>query len=308
MRKTNAHQRARLCTAAVASWFVLGWSSAAQAQAGRLFLAVPVDSNIAIVTYNGTRSNTWIDESLSVPGTESRSQTGSILYSRIMDVFGRTGGPGISIPYSGILTVDQQTGQVVQDSTGFGDPSLTFDVNFFGAPAMTAEQFRSFVPVTYSGLHLTLGTPWGNYDPNSPTNIASNRWSFKALVNYSITSDGGQTWIDFYPSVRFFGDNDEYLGSKRLSQRPIFGMEAHYSATIATRTWWSIGLIASAGGATEIDGAQTAVSQDTLRFALGAGFPAWPGGTGILAWNRTIARSDGAARSNNFMVQFIHKF
>lgn len=308
MHKRNARRFAGPVAAVVASSLALGWSSGAYAQTGRLFLAVPVDSNIAIATYNGSRSNTWIDEALTVPGTESRSQTVSFLYSRIMDVWGRTGGPGISIPYSGILTVDQQTGRVVQDSSAIGDPSLTFDVNFFGAPAMTPDQFRSFVPVTYSGLHLTLGTPWGNYDPNSRTNIGSNRWSFKALVNYSITSDGGQTWLDFYPSVRVFGDNDEYLVTQRLSQRPIFGLEAHYSATIAPRTWWSIGLIASAGGAIEINDAETAVSQETLRFALGAGFPAWPGGTGIVAWNRTIARTDGAARSNNFMVQFIHKF
>ena len=301
-------RHAVLLPAAFSALLAMGGSGAAQAQTGRLFLAVPVDSNIAIATYNGTRSNTWLDDSLSVPGTESRSQTGSVLYSRIMDVFGRTGGPGLSIPYAGILSTDPSTGQVLQDRSGFGDPSLTFDVNFFGAPAMTAEQFRNFVPVTYSGLHLTLGTPWGSYDPASRTNIGSNRWSFKALVNYSITNDGGQTWLDFYPSVRVFGDNDEYLVTQRLSQRPIYGLEAHYSATVATRTWWSVGLIASAGGAIEIDGAQTAVSQETLRFALGAGFPAWPGGTGILAWNRTIAQTDGAARSNNFMVQFIHKF
>jgi hypothetical protein len=307
MLDRNARWMPRL-SAVVACSLALGWASAALAQAGRLFLAVPVDSNILIATYNGSRSNTWLDESLSTPGTESRSQTGSVLYSRIMNVFGHTGGPGFSVPYSGILTIDQSTGQVVQNRTAMGDPSLTFDVNFFGAPAMTPEQYRGFVPVTYSGLHLTLGTPWGSYDANSRTNIGSNRWSLKALINYSITNDGGQTWLDFYPSVRVFGDNDEYLGVKRLSQRPTFGLEAHYSATIAARSWWSIGLIASAGGAIEIDGAETNVSQETLKLALGAGFPAWPGGTGILAWNRTIARADGAARSNNFMVQFIHKF
>ena len=280
----------------------------AQAQAGRLFLAVPVDSNLVIGTYNGSRSNTWIDESLAVKGTESRSQTGSILYSRIMDVFGHTGGPGISLPYSSLLTTDKTTGQVVQDRSAMGDPALTFDVNFFGAPAMTAAQFREFVPTTYSGLHLTLGTPWGTYDPNSRTNIGSNRWSLKALINYSITNDGGKTWIDFYPSVRFFGDNDAYLGAKRLSQRPVVGLEAHYSATIAPRTWWSVGLIGSAGGATEVDGQGTGGSNTTVKFALGAGFPAWPGGTGILAWNHTMLQPEGAPESNNFMVQFIHKF
>jgi hypothetical protein len=308
MQGTHSKRHAGAAAAVLAGLLSLGWSAAAQAQAGRLFLAVPVDSNIAIATYNGTRSNTWLDESLSVPGTESRSQTGSFVYSRIMDVFGHTGGPGVLIPYSGTLTVDQQTGRVVQDKSAMGDPSLTFDVNFFGAPAMTAEQFRSFTPVTYSGLHLTLGTPWGDYDPNSRTNIGSNRWSLKALVNYSITNDGGKTWIDFYPSVRIFGDNDQYLGSNRLSQRPILGLEAHYSATIATRTWWSVGLIGSAGGATEVDGAGSGGSQKTLKLALGAGFPVWPGGTGVVAWNRTIARADDAALSQNFMVQFIQKF
>ena len=98
------------------------------------------------------------------------------------------------------------------------------------------------------------------------------------------------------------------MALRQRSQRPILGLEAHYTDTVAPRTSWSLGLIASAGGAIEIDDVETAVSQETLRFALGAGFPAWPGGTGILAWNRTIALTDGAARSNNFMVQFIHKF
>jgi hypothetical protein len=282
--------------------------SSVQAQAGRMFLSVPVDSNLAIATYNGTRSNTWVDEALPQAGTDSRSQTSSFVYSRIMDVFGRTGGPGIMIPYTDLLAVDRPSGQVVQDASGVGDPALTFDVNFFGAPALTAEQFRSFVPQTYSGLHLTLGMPLGSYDANARTNIGSNRWSLKTLINYSITNDEGRTWLDFYPSVRIFGDNDAYLGTRRLSQRPMYGLEVHYSATIATRTWWSAGLIGSTGGATEIDGVDAGPAQRTLKAALGAGFPAWPGGTVIVAWNRTILRSDGAAQATNFMLQGIHKF
>lgn len=278
------------------------------AQAGRLFLGVPIDSNLVIATFNGTRSNTWVDEAIPQAGTAARSQTGSFVYSRIMDVFGHTGGPGIMLPFTDLLAVDRPSGQVVQDIAGMGDPALTFDVNFFGAPALTAEQFKTFVPVTYSGLHLTLGTPWGRYDPNARTNIGSNRWSLKTLINYSITDDDGKTWIDFYPSVRIFGDNETYLGARRLSQRPIFGLEAHYSATIATRTWWSAGLIGTTGGAIEIDGVDAGPAQRTLKVALGAGFPAWPGGTVIVAWNRTVLRSEGAAQANNFMLQGIHKF
>jgi len=280
----------------------------AAAQAGRLFLAVPVGSNLVIGTYNGSRSDAWADATIPEAGSTTRSQTTSVLYSRIMDVFGHTGGPGISLPWVDTLSTDRASGTVLQDTSGLGDPALTFDVNFFGAPAMTAEQFRTFVPVTYSGLHLTLGTPWGRYDPNARTNIGGNRWSLKALVNYSITNDGGRTWFDLYPSVRVFDDNDEYLGGQRLSQRPVYGLEAHWSATVATRTWVSVGLIGSAGGAVEVDGVRTSGSQDSVRAALGAGFPTWPGGTGILAWSRTAWRGDGVASSTNFMLQAIHKF
>ena len=281
-------------------------AASAQAQAGRLFLAVPVDSNLVIATYNGARSNTWADGTIPNAGATTRTETTSILYTRIMDVFGRTGGPGISLPYSDLL--GYQNGQVIQDTRGFGDPALTFDVNFFGAPAMTVEQFKSFVPVTYSGLHLTLGTPWGRYSSTASTNLGSNRWSLKALVNYSITNDGGTTWLDFYPSVRVYGNNDAYLGNQQLSQRPTYGLEAHWSTTIANRTWASVGLIGSAGGAVQVEGVQTSDAQNAVRLALGAGFPTWPGGTGILAWNRTVWRSDAVAQSTNFMLQLIHKF
>jgi hypothetical protein len=282
-------------------------AASAHAQAGRLFLAVPVDSNLVIATYNGARSNTWADGTIPDAGVTTRTQTTSVVYSRIMNVFGHTGGPGISLPYADMLGY-QSSGQVIQDTRGFADPALTFDVNFFGAPAMTAEQFRNFVPVTYSGLHLTLGTPWGQYSPSASTNLGSNRWSLKTLINYSITHDGGATWLDFYPSVRVYGNNDAYQGTQRLSQRPSYGLEAHWSTTLATRTWASVGLIGSAGGAVEVDGVRTSDAQNALRLALGAGFPIWPGGTGILAWNRTVWRSDAVAQSTNFMLQLIHKF
>ncbi|HYN91179.1 MAG TPA: transporter [Thermoleophilaceae bacterium] len=280
----------------------------AHAQSGRLFLSVPYDSNLAILTYNGVRSNTWLDEALVVPTSESRSQTESLVYSRIMNVFGRTGGPGISIPYSSLLSYDKTTGLVQQDASAVADPALTFDVNLFGAPALDAEQFKTFVPRTYCGIHLTLGTPWGSYDPVSATNIGGNRWTYKALLNYSITWDQGASWVDFYPSVRFFGDNDEYQRDRTLSQSPIYGLEAHYSRTVAKRTWLSGGLIGSAGGRVEVDGQPPGDAQQALKLALGAGFPTWPGGTGILAYSHTVARSEGSPRADTFMIQLIHKF
>jgi hypothetical protein len=68
------------------------------------------------------------------------------------------------------------------------------------------------------------------------TNIGGNRYTFKALVNYSVTWNAGKEWVDFYPSVRFFGDNDDFKGGTTFSQDPIYGVEAHYSRTVLPRT------------------------------------------------------------------------
>jgi hypothetical protein len=280
----------------------------AAAQAGRLFLSVPTGSQLVIVTYNGVRSNTWADEAIANDATESRTQSTSLVYSPILNIFGRCGGPGISVPYMDLLSYTRPGNVVGQDGNGLGDIAFTFDVNIFGAPAMTTEQFKSFVPDDYMGIHLTLGTPTGQYDKDAVTNIGGNRYTFKALLNYSVTWNAGKDWVDFYPSVRFFGDNDDFKGGTTFSQDPIYGLEAHYSRTILPRTWISGGVIASAGGQSRVEDLVAGDTQRTLKLAVGGGFSTWQGGVGILTYNGTVARTDNAPRANTFMLQFIQRF
>ena len=45
------------------------------------------------------------------------------------------------------------------------DVALFWQINIFGDPALTLEQFRSFVPQTFSSFHH-IGTPLGTYNPN----------------------------------------------------------------------------------------------------------------------------------------------
>jgi hypothetical protein len=283
-------------------------SQGAHAQVGRFFLNVPKDTQLLIGTYNGVRSNTWADDAVADDGIESRNQTFNVAYAYVTSLHGRSGGPGFALPVTSMLAYDEATNQVIQDASGIGDLALTFDYNLFGAPSLPREDFMKHVPGTYAGLHFSLSTPTGDYDRNSTANIGSNRWSLKTTLNYSITGDGGQSWWDFYPSVRFFGDNGEFRGRSTLSQSPLYGIEAHYSRNVARTAWVSGGVITSFGGATEIDGRRADGSQSNVRLALGSGFATWPGGACILGYNRTVAHDDGDARVNTFMVQLLHKF
>ena len=280
----------------------------AQAQVGRLYLNVPKNSDLVILTYNGVRSNTGMDQSLAASGITSRSQSVTLAYAHVMSLWGKSGGPGFALPVSSLLSYDRATNQVVQDGNGIGDLNLTFDVNLFGAPSLSREDFARHTPGDYAGLHFTATLPTGQYDPQSATNLGGNRFAWKAVLNYSLTGDGGTTWIDTYTSIRFFGDNDRFAGDQRLSQAPLFGFEAHASRNVARNAWVSAGGIVGLGGATRIDDVSAASGQQTLKGALGAGFTAWPGGVVILGYNHTLLRGDSDPRADSFMLQLLHKF
>ena len=287
---------------------LLGLTPRCEAQVGRFFLNVPQDTHLVIGTYNGVRSNTWADDAVADDGIESRNQTFTVAYAFVTSLHGRSGGPGVAVPVTSMLSYDEATNQVIQDASGIGDLALTFDYNLFGAPSLPRDQFMQHVPGNYSGLHFSLSTPTGEYDGDSTANIGANRWALKTTLNYSVTSDGGKSWWDFYPSIRVFSDNDDYAGRRTFSQQPLYGIEAHYSRNVARTAWVSGGIIASFGGATEVDGEGAAPSQSNFRLALGAGFATWPGGATILGYNRTVAHEEGDARVNTFMVQLLHKF
>jgi len=287
--------------------FVVGENRSATAQLARSYLNAP-QGHLLMYSYAGTRSNTGGVESLPIPKTETRLQTQSLVYSRIIDVGGRTGGLGVVLPITDLLSYDTQANVVTARESAIGDPSFTFEMNLFGAPALEREEFKDWTPDDYCGLHFLLGVPWGEYDPNSVVNIGANRFTFRPLLNYSITADEGQSWLDFYGSVFFFSDNDEYRGASVLSQRPLANLELHYSSIVYDRLWAGVGLMGAFGGEVWVDDVVVTPEQQTGRLALSAGTPMFKGSTAIFGYNHTFARSAGAADANTFILQLIYLY
>src|SRR6056297_1099487 len=85
--------------------FVVGENQSANAQLARSYVNAP-QGNLLMYSYAGTRSNTGGVENLPIPKTETRLQTQSLIYSRIIDVDGRTGGLGVVLPISDLLSYD----------------------------------------------------------------------------------------------------------------------------------------------------------------------------------------------------------
>lgn len=288
---------------------VIGSPAVVSAQGyARMYLNAPKDTDMFMFTYLNTRSNTEGDLDISRPGTEARINVGSFAYARIMSIFGRTGGPGFSVPYLSVNSSDADTGETLVDLEGWGDPALTFDVNIFGADAMTREQFVLTPSRTYLSLHLALGTPWGSYDSAEALNTGGNRWNGKATLNYSVTADEGVSWFDFYAAAKIFGDNEEYFGGRERSQEPIFSLEAHYSHNVNPRIWLGGGLAYNHGGQVAVDGIETGTAQNTLKGIASTGCRLWKGSTGIISYNHTLIRPDDAPREGTLLLQLILTF
>lgn len=286
------------------------WSAGGASAQGyaRMYLNAPKDTNMAMFTYLNTRSNTEADLEIINPGTDARINVGSFTYARIMSIFGRTGGPGFSLPYISVESTESDTGKSLLDLHGWGDPSLTFDVNLFGADAMTREELANSPPRTYCSLHLALGTPWGSYRADRVSNLGGNRWTGKATLNYSITRNEGDSWLDFYATAKVFGDNDDYFGGRKQSQNPIYSLETHYSHNVTPRIWLGGGLAYTHGGQVTIDGIETGTAQNTLRGIASTGFRFWKGTTGIISYSHTLIRPDNSPKEGTLMLQLIRFF
>ena len=261
------------------------------AGSARDYLNAPIDSWLAF--YNaGYAASVTPEDGLDVTArirTNVVSQ--SVVLTRTMDYWGRTGGVSIVLPY---LYVESSAGSNRTAVHGVSDIGFLWQMNIFGGPALSREAFASFVPQTFSSFHLFVGTPLGEYEPSRALNPSANRWTLRPTVNFSYTPDRGWTWLEAYASVAAFTPNDAFQagGASRLTQRPLFIVEGHASRNVTPRIWLSADAYYNAGGETSIDGVRQGNAADTLRLGAGMGASLWPGGDMVLNAESVVAKPE----------------
>jgi hypothetical protein len=265
--------------------------SAADAHAGsaRDYLNAPIDS--WLTTYNAGYATavTPEDGTTMQPGTRSNAYVQSLVISRTMDFWGRTGGLSVVLPYA---FLDAKSGPFQASANGVSDVGFLWQMNIFGGPALTREQFRSFVPQTFASFHLYVGTPLGTYDASSPINPSNNRWTIVPTVNYSYTPDRGRTWIETYVSAELFTNNYDFRvnGAQVLYQDPIFRLEEHVSHNLTDKLWLSVDAYYNYGGATSIDGVAQNNRANTVRIGPGIGAGLWRGADLVVNYEQVVAK------------------
>jgi len=275
----------------------------ARAGSARDYLNAPVDTWLAIYNASYTSAVTPEDGTDTVPGTRSNVFAQSLVLTRIMDYWGRTGGVSIVLPYT---FLDTSSGPFRASANGASDIGFLWQMNIFGGPALTRERFQSFIPQTFSSFHLLVTTPLGTYNPTSPINPSANRWMVSPTVNLSYTPDEGWTWVETYVSGRLFTDNNNYRvnGAQTLSQKPILRLEEHVSRNVTDALWLSLDAFYNVGGETSIDGLGQDNMTNTLRVGVGMGLRLWRGADLGLNYERVVAKPAGEPDSQTVRFSF----
>ncbi len=249
---------------------------------------------------------TYSETKASPLATEIDTQTSLFRMTGTFGIDGKCSGWNILVPYENVkLTNDE--GRKFRHS-GLGDPTFVFDVNIFGGPALTKEEYKTFVEKTYASLHISLSAPLGDYDKDNPVNTGSNRWSFAPLINYSWTPDAGKSWLEAYAKVTFYTDNKEYQGDKNLSEDPVLGLEFHASNNITKWMWLALDLFYDYGGETSVDGVWQENRSNTLSAGFTANFIPWHHGKILLQYKDTLSAPSDAAQTRALTLYIAQLF
>jgi hypothetical protein len=118
---------------------------------------------------------------------------------------------------------------------------------------LTAWLINDKATANYLGMSGTLIAPTGDYDGRQVLNAGENRWRF-------VFSGGWQKditprfLIELSPEIAFHGDNNDYVGHRKLEQRSSVALTGYLRWRVSPAWHVHVGGQVNRGGETRING------------------------------------------------------
>ena len=267
---------ARWFGASVAALALLGSAltqlAHAQELEPRAYSNLPMGLNFLAAGYAHSQGGLSTDPSLPLTDAHLKIDTGVVAYVRGIDVWGNSGKFDVIAPYSHLsgtaLVAGQPRERVV---SGAGDPRFRLSVNFYGAPALTLNEYRSYRPDLVIGASVQVTPPWGQYDPSRAVNLGTHRWSIKPDIGFSKAF--APFTVDLTAGVTLFSRNDDYFGGQVLDQAPLYSAQVNLSHDFGRGIWAALGATFYRGGRTTVDDAAKDNALSNSRLGLTVAVP-----------------------------------
>ena len=178
--------------------------------------------------------------------------TGVLAYARTLDLWGTSGKFDIILPYTELSGTAMYEGQLHERNiSGFQDPLVRISANFYGAPALSLQDFASYRQDVIIGGSLQISAPLGQYDPDRLVNLGTNRWFIKPVLG--ISKELGPVTLELSAGVFLFTDNEDYLKGKTLAQDPVWTTQLHLTYNFGRGVWAALSGTYDYGGDTTVN-------------------------------------------------------
>ena len=238
----------------------------------RAYVNTPVGVNFLLAGY------VYSDGELSTPGAspikdaEVTMHTGMLAYARSLDIWGKSGKVDIIAPYSELSGTAMVSGQQVdRNVSGFLDPRARFSVNFYGAPALSLEEFANYQQDLLIGASVQVSAPLGQYDSSKLVNLGNNRWFIKPDIG--ISKAWGAFTLELSTGVTFYTDNDDFFGGKKQEQDPLYTGQFHATYNFGRGIWGAVSGTFDHGGRTTVNGVRSDDLQNNARNGITLALP-----------------------------------
>ena len=249
---------------------------AAHAHAGeiepRSYVNTPVGINFLLAGYGYSDGGLSIADSSPIKDAQLKMNTEVLAYARTLDVWGKSGKFDVILPYSQLSGSAMVAGQRRERNvSGLNDPLFRFSVNFYGAPALSLQEFANYKQDVIIGASVQVSAPLGQYDKDKLVNLGNNRWFVKPDIG--ISKAWGALTLELSTGVRFFSKNDDYFGGTTLEQDPVSSTQLHVTYNFGRGIWAALSGTYDYGGRTTINGMRSDDLQKNSRVGVTLALP-----------------------------------
>jgi hypothetical protein len=238
----------------------------------RTYVNTPVGLNFLLAGYTYTDGGLSTEASSPVQDAELEINTGMLAYARSFDVWGNSGKFDMILPYSRLSGTAMAFGLPRErDVSGLHDPRFRFSVNFYGAPAVSVEEFAGYQQDLLVGASIQVSAPLGQYDDDKLVNLGNNRWYVKPDIG--ISKAWGDLAVELSAGVYLFSENDDYYGGQTLEQEPLYTTQLHVTYNFGRGVWAALSGTYDYGGQTTVDSVRNDDSASNSRVGATLALP-----------------------------------
>ena len=251
---------------------LLGSTTLAQDLEPRAYSNSPTGLSFLIAGYGYAEGSVLTDPSVPVENVSNNTHVGVFAYATTLNVLGKSAKFDMIVPYASLAAKGLVFGLPHERYvTGFADPAFRFSMNFIGAPALTAAEFKNYRQDFILGGSIRVTAPLGQYDHERLVNIGANRWSVKPEIGFSKAF--GPWTAEFTPGVVFYTDNGDFFGGQTREVAPLVALQAGVSYTFVPGGWLALHTGYYVGGRSTVDDVLNDDQQEGMRFGATLALP-----------------------------------